>query len=217
LTSLLALALAACGASKPAKLPPLPDLPTFEVKAGSGMPGRGWDGVVEAVRRADLSAQTAGRVAAVEQIAGANTARAQLRSAEASAAEAEQNYRRFVALGGAQFVSKAQIDQARAARDSVVAARDAARAQLTQAAQQAAYTVVRAPSAGVVAAREVEPGESVAPGQPLVSVYAPNELRISVAPDTQAALRHHYPTDSAVGFDAGDLRGALWVEVPTTP
>ena len=129
----LAMSLAACGGTEQATLPPLGDVATFEVAAANGAPGRGWDGVVEAVRRSDLSAQTAGRVtavevdvndrvaagavllriSAVEQDAGANAARAQLRAAEASAAEAEQNYRRFAALANGQFVSKAQIDQAR--------------------------------------------------------------------------------------------------------
>src|SRR5690606_29364913 len=115
------------------------------------------------------------------QDAGANAARAQLRAAEASAAEAEQNYRRYAALADGQYVSKAQIDQARAARDSAVAARNAAAAMLAQAMQQAAYTVVRAPFDGVVARRDVEPGETVAPGRPLVSVRAPDALRIEVA------------------------------------
>ena len=163
--------------------------------------------MIEAVRRADLSAQTSGRVtsvevdvnarvaagtvlmriSAVEQDAGANTARAQLRAAEASAAEAQQNYQRFAALADGQYVSRAQIDQARAARDASVAARDAARAQVAQAAQQAAYTVIRAPFAGVVARRDVEPGESVSTGQPLMTVYAPGALRIEVAvPQTRA-------------------------------
>ena len=203
----LAISLAACGGTEQATLPPLGDVATFEVAAANGAPGRGWDGVVEAVRRSDLSAQTAGRVtavevdvndrvaagavllriSAVEQDAGANATRAQLRAAEASAAEAEQNYRRFAALANGQFVSKAQIDQARAARDSAAAARDAARAVVAQAAQQSAYTVVHAPFAGVVASRDVEPGETVAPGQPLMRVYEPRELRIEVAvPQTRA-------------------------------
>ena len=207
LASLLAMSLAACGGTEPVKLPLLADVSTFEVSATNGAPGRGWDGVVEAVRRADLGAQTAGRVtavevdvndrvaagdvllriSAVEQNAGANAARAQLRAAEASAVEAEQHYRRFAALASGQYVSKAQIDQARAARDSAAAARDAARAVVAQAAQQSAYTVVRAPFAGVVASRDVEPGETVAPGQPLMRVYEPRELRIEVAvPQTRA-------------------------------
>ncbi|RFP61995.1 efflux RND transporter periplasmic adaptor subunit [Luteimonas weifangensis] len=200
LAAALLAALAACG-GEPATpaLPPLPQLQTLTVQATAG-PGRAWDGVVEAVRQADLSAQTAGRVTAVvvdvddrvgagqvllrltavEQQAGADTARAQLRAAEAAAAEAAANYRRYAALAEGRYVSKSQLDQVRAARDSAVAARDAARAQLAQAGQQTAYTVVRAPFAGVVSARRVEPGESIAPGQPLLSVYAPGALRIEV-------------------------------------
>ena len=199
-TSLL-LALAACG-SEPAApvLPPLPRLETITLQAGGDARGRGWDGVVEAVQQAALTAQTAGRVTvvnvdvndrvvagevllrltAVEQQAGANTARAQLRAAAAAATEAATNYRRYAALAAGQYVSRAQIDQARAARDTAAAARDAARAQLAQAGQQTEYTVIRAPFAGIVSARQVQPGESVAPGQPLMSVYAPGALRIEV-------------------------------------
>lgn len=203
------LLLTACAdAPAPDATPALPkDFATFTVEAGGAIPGRGWEGVVESVRRADLAAQTAGRVtavnvdvddrvaagqvllriSAVEQQAGANTARAQLRAAEAAAAEAEQTWRRYAALGGGQYVSRQQVDQARAARDAAAAARDAARAQVAQAAQQVDYTVVRAPFAGVVARRDVEPGETVAPGMPLLSVYAPGELRIEVAvPQTRA-------------------------------
>ena len=209
LATSLVLALAACG-SEPvtAKLPPLPKLDTITVQAGGDVRGRGWDGVVEAVQQAALTAQTAGRVAvvnvdvndrvdkgdvllrltAVEQQAGANTAAAQLRAAEAMATEAAANYRRYAALGAGQYVSRAQIDQAKAARDSAAAARDAARAQLAQAGQQTEYTVIRAPFAGIVSARQVEPGESVAPGQPLMMVYAPGALRIEVqVPQSDAA------------------------------
>jgi RND family efflux transporter MFP subunit len=202
-------ALAACG-SEPerAVLPPLPEIETITVASAGAGGGRAWDGVVEAVREAALSAQTSGRVTAVEadiddrvaadavllritaveQQAGADTARAQLRAAEAAAVEAEQNYRRFVLLASSQYVSRAQLDQVRAARDSAVAARDAARAQLAQAAQQTAYTTVRAPFAGIVSRRHVEPGETVAPGQPLMTVYVPDALRIEVqVPQSEAA------------------------------
>jgi RND family efflux transporter MFP subunit len=195
------LVLAACGSGqKAAELPPLPKLDTISVQAGAAAQGRAWDGVIEAVQQADLSAQTAGRVVAVdadvndrvaagtvllrltavEQQAGANVARAQLHAAEAAAAEAEATFARYSALAAKQLVSRLQIDQLRTARDSAVAARDAARAQLAQAGQQADYTVVRAPFAGIVSARRVEPGESIANGQPLMSVYAPGALRIQV-------------------------------------
>ena len=200
----LLLALAACGSGpEQAASVASPRLETHTIgSGGSGGAGNGraWDGVIEAVRHADLSAQTNGRVtvAAVdvdhrvragdvllrltttEQQAGADAARAQLRAAEANAAEAQANYARFAALGAKQYVSRLQLDQARAARDAAVAARDAARAQLAQAGQQNDYTVVRAPFDGVVSARRVEPGESVSVGQPLLSLYAPGELRIEV-------------------------------------
>ena len=39
----------------------------------------------------------------------------------------------------------------------------------------------------------------------------------ALAEDTRAALARHYPGDTATGFEAGDLRGALWVEVPASP
>lgn len=229
------LALAACG-DRPVAVPTLPkDLATFTVDAGNALPGHGWDGVVEAVHRADLAAQTAGRVSvvnvdvndrvkagdvllritAVEQDAGATAARAQLRATEAAAAEAEQNYRRFAALAAGQYVSKAQVDQARAARDSAAAARNAAAAMLTQVSQQAAYTVVRAPFDGVVARRDVEPGETVAPGAPLASIYSPGALRIQVAvPQTRAdAIRR----DSSAQVVLADGRKVTPAEVIVFP
>ena len=230
------LALAACGGDAIVATPALPeDLATFTVAEGGVLSGQGWDGVVEAVRRADLAAQTSGRVSAVavdvndrvragqvllritavEQDAAANAARAQLRAAEASAAEAEQNYRRFAALADAQYVSKAQIDQARAARDSAVAARNAAAAMLAQAVQQSQYTVVRAPFDGVVARRDVEPGETVAPGMPLLTVYAPDALRIEVAiPQTRAeAIRR----DARAQVLLGDGRKVVPTDVTVFP
>ena len=36
----------------------------------------------------------------------------------------------------------------------------------------------------------------------------------NVAADVRAAIARHYPGDAATGFAPGDLRGALWVEVP---
>lgn len=232
----LALLLAACG-DEPATtgLPPLPRLETLVVGAAGARVGREWDGVVEAEQHAGLAAQTGGRVArvevdvndrvragqvllrltAVEQQAGANTARAQLRAAEAAAAEADATFRRYAALAGDQYVSRAQLDEARAARASAVAARDAARAQVAQAAQQADYTVVRAPFAGIVGARLVEPGETVAPGQPLLSLHAPGALRIEVqVPQSEADAIRKAGRASIVLDDGRTLPSAGMVVYP---
>lgn len=197
----LSAALAACSA-------PPPSAPGMDLKAiaavtpqaASSDAGSRWDGVIEAVQQADLTAQTAGRVASVavdvndrvaagqvllrltgvEQRAGAEAARAQAAAARAQAVEAEATYRRFAGLAQQQYVSKQQLDQALAARNAAQAAARAAEANVAQAAQQADYTQVRAPYAGVVAQRLVEPGESVSPGQPLLRVFNPGRFRIQV-------------------------------------
>lgn len=181
-------ALAACGGADEAPAQaPIEGLDTWTVAAGESGSPRTWDGVVEAVREATLTAQTSGRVgevlhdvndrvaagevlvrlSAVEQQAGVDAARAQLQLAEAT-------YTRMAGLAEGQYVSKMQLDQARAERD-------AARAQLANVGQLSAYTTIRAPYAGIVGTREVEPGESVGIGQPLMSVFAPDALRIEVS------------------------------------
>ena len=220
----LALSIVACGGDEAARdNAPLPKLDTHVVATGDAQVGRSRDGVVEAVREAALSAQTSGRVTAVEvdvndrvvagqillrlsvveQQAGVDAARAQLRAAEASAIEAERNYQRFASLSKDNYVSRAQLDQARAARDAANAARDAARAQLSAAGQGADYTIVRAPYAGIVAARRVEPGEAVVPGQPLLTVYAPDDLRIEVqVPQSEVDAIRAQPSARVV-FDGG--------------
>jgi RND family efflux transporter MFP subunit len=235
-TASVLLGLAACGSGQKAvELPPLPQLDTAIVRAGVAGQGSTWDGVIEAVQQAELSAQTTGRVVtvdanvndhvaigavllrltAVEQQAGANVARAQLRAADAAATEAEATFVRYSALAANQLVSRLQIDQLRATRDSAVAARDAAHAQLARAEQQAGYTVVRAPFAGIVSARRVEPGESIATGQALMSVYAPGALRIQVqVPQSDAAAIR---ASSSARVVLTDGRSADAVEVAVFP
>ena len=39
----------------------------------------------------------------------------------------------------------------------------------------------------------------------------------NVVEPLRATIARHYPNDHATGFEVGDLRGALWVEVPATP
>lgn len=229
---LLAIALAACGHDAPVAPPArVEGLRTVAVPSADAAGGRAWDGVVDAVRQATLTAQTGGRVvavprdvgdrvaagevlvrlSAVEQLSGVDAARAQVRAAAAAATEAEANFRRFADLEKDRFVSRSQLDQARMARDAAVAARDAARAQLASAGQQSGYTTVRAPYAGIVATRDVEPGESVGVGQALMTVFAPDALRIDVAvPQSQAEAIRMRPVavvalDDGRRIEAGDV------------
>lgn len=198
---LMALGLAACGGKEPAaQLAPDALPPSFVVGAAEGAGGVEWDGVVQAVEQAVLSAQTSGRVLALqadvdqrvangavllrltsdEQSAAVSAAEAQVRSTEAQQVDAASRLRRANELVGRQLLSKDEFDRIETASRAASAALDAARARLTEARQQLSYTTVKAPYAGVIASRSVELGETVSPGQPLFTVYAPGQLRLEV-------------------------------------
>lgn len=200
--ALLAVVLAACAPAEQAReQAAIHGLATLLVPHGEAAAGRAWDGTVQAVQQATLTAQTSGRVAGVhkdvgdavaagelllglragEQQSAVDAAGAALAAAQARLDEAEAVHARHLALAEARHVSALQLDQTRATRDAARASRDGARAALAGARQQLGYTSVHAPYRGLVAARLVEPGESVAPGQPLLSVFAPDALRVEVS------------------------------------
>lgn len=212
---LAAVALASCGGddAKDQAIKAKPSLQTLTIAARQAPRERVWDGVVEAVNQATLSAQTAGRVVElpfdvndyvqvgdvvvrftdVEQQSGRRRADAALSAAKASLAEAEADYKRIADVYARKLVAKTQFDQATARRDTARAAVEAARAALREAGEQVDYTVIRAPYSGVLTERHVKVGETVRPGQPLVSGLSMAKLRINVeVPQSEiAAIRQH--------------------------
>ena len=161
---------------------------------------RVWDGTVEAVNQATVSAQTSGRVAEIfydvddfveagdpiirftdtEQRAALDSARGTLSEAEARAAEAESEFTRIAAMFANGTVARARYEQAQANRGAAGARLDSARAGIVNAEQQLEYTLVRAPYAGIVSRRHVEVGELVRPGAPLMSGLSLEHLRVAV-------------------------------------
>ncbi len=161
---------------------------------------RVWDGRVEAVNRATVSAQTSGRIAELpfdvndyveagavimrftdtEQQAALASALAALEEANARLAEADQEFDRFSRMIENQTISQARFDQSKANRDAAQARVNAAQSGVATAREQLEYTVVRAPYAGIVSDRHVELGELVRPGQPLISGLSLQQLRINV-------------------------------------
>lgn len=161
---------------------------------------RVWDGRIEAVNQATVSAQTSGRIAALpfdvndyveagdvvmrftdtEQKAALSRAEASFQEASARLAEATQQFDRFSRMIENNSVSKQQFDQSRANRDAAQARLNAARSSVETAQEQLEYTVVRAPYAGIVSKRHVELGELVSPGQPLISGLSLQSLRVNV-------------------------------------
>lgn len=161
---------------------------------------RVWDGRIEAVNQATVSAQTSGRIAELpfdvndfvdagavvmrftdtEQRAALEQANAATSEAQARLEQAEQEFERVSNMFENATVSQARFDQAKANRDSAQARLAAARSGVKTAQEQLEYTVVRAPYAGIVSKRHVELGEVVNPGQPLISGLSLQSLRVNV-------------------------------------
>ena len=159
-----------------------------------------WDGRVEAVNQATVSAQTSGRIAELpfdvndfvdagdvvmrftdlEQKAALDRAEAAFEEARARLAEAQQEFERFSQMIENNSISKSQFDQSRANRDAAQARLNSAISGVETAREQLEYTVVRAPYAGIVSKRHVELGELVSPGQPLISGLSLQQLRVNV-------------------------------------
>jgi RND family efflux transporter MFP subunit len=224
-----ALVLAACTGEPPAAPPaagPGKDLATVEIRAGGPAHERWYDGSVEAVRQATLTAQTSGRVAealhdvddrvkagelllrlsGVEQRAGLRQAEQALREAEARATVAEAEFARIRDVYEKRLVARSALDRATADRDAAAAQLAAARAGLASSRENAGYTEIRAPYDSVVTRRHVEPGEAVGTGQPLIEVAALERLRVVV--DVPSAVAETLRADGRATVLVGDRRYA---------
>ena len=198
--AVLAVALLGCEKRSSAPPPAAAPLTTLTVEARRAPLERLLDGRIEAVNQGTVAAQTSGRVTeilydvndfvpagavivrlrATEQRAGLAQAEAALREATARDTEARQRHERMQGLYADHVVPKAAFDQAVADRDAAQAQLAAARAALERAREGVAYTEVRAPYAGVVTRRDVEVGETVSPGTPLMSGLSLRYLRVAV-------------------------------------
>lgn len=89
---------------------------------------------------------------------------ASVRVAEADAKLAQANLDRAQSLVSNGFVSKADIDRLTAARDQASARVRVARAQLAETRARNGRLDIRAPEAGLVLTRQVEPGQIVSAG-----------------------------------------------------
>ncbi len=116
---------------------------------------------------------------------------AALAEATAVQADAEVQAGRIRALYADSAATKAQLDQAETGLARATAAVATARGMAAELAATASYAEVRAPFAGIVTRRFVDPGSFAAPGSPLVSVEDASRLRVSVsaAPDAVRGLR----------------------------
>ncbi len=97
-------------------------------------------------------------------------ARAELTAAQVDAARTDADLQRYAKLRETGFISQAEFDQRRAARDGAAARVAQARAGLRARSNQSEYAVLRADAAGVVTGVDAEIGQVVSAGQPVIRV-----------------------------------------------
>jgi len=158
------------------------------------------DGVVEAVNRTTVSAQTSGTIKEVmvdvddfveqgamivwlkdtTQQAQLKKAQAGVKEAQSHLSQAEDEYARIKDVFEKKVVSKSQMDEAEHALSAAKARLDSAKASLEQAEEELSRTRITAPYSGFVTERHVEVGETVQPGTRLMTGVSLNKLRVNV-------------------------------------
>ena len=117
---------------------------------------------------------------------GAVSAKAQVASAEAERELAAADHGRYKNLREKNFISQAEYDRRANTLSTTEARLDALRAQYRQAANQAAYTVLSADTAGVITALEAEAGQVVTAGQTVARLARQGDKEIAIAvPESQ--------------------------------
>ncbi|MEJ2317128.1 MAG: efflux RND transporter periplasmic adaptor subunit [Gammaproteobacteria bacterium] len=180
------------------------------------------DGVVEAVNRSTIAAQTGGQITEIDfdvddyvekgqvivrlkdsqQKAALTTAEAQLKQAVTALQDAQDTYDRAAKVFDKGAISEADMDKITAALESAKAAREAAAAGVEQAREQLEYTKVTAPYTGIVTERHVQVGEVAAPGTPLMSGISLEELRVNVdVPQSLIPVIRKQPQGYVIGPD----------------
>ena len=156
------------------------------------------DARVEPIDQGTVSAQTSGRVSAISvdvndvvpsghllveitntsQTAGQDQAKAAVKAAEVRYNDAERQRLRLVDLVQKGSISRREYDSATTEAQAAASVLKQARAELVQAGENLGFTRIVAPYAGVVSTRHVSLGETVNPGQPLLSGYAFENMRV---------------------------------------
>lgn len=142
---------------------------------------------------------------------------AQVSAARANAELAQNNYERAVALQGRGFVSKAEIDSKRAARDAANAQVRVNQAQLNATRAEIGRLDIRAPASGLILARSVEVGQIVSPGSGALFRLAEGgqmEMKAQLAQQDIGFVRAGMPASvTPVGLDRA-FSGQVWQVAP---
>jgi len=180
-----ALAVAACAADEPGRLPMTAEPVAVTVSAVQRAPAlESFPARVVSERTADIATRMSGTVERMLVDVGARVRRgdalvaldaadiqARVTAARAQEELATRTFQRVESLQRDGAASQQELDQ-------VTASLEAARAQRTEAEAQRAYAVVTSPFDGVVTQRMADPGDLAVPGRPLLTVVAPGALKV---------------------------------------
>jgi RND family efflux transporter MFP subunit len=142
---------------------------------------------------------------------------AQIQAAKADAALAQANYDRALALQGRGFVSKAEIDSKKAARDAAYAQVRVAQAQLGATRAQIGQLSVVAPASGLILARNVEVGQIVSPGSGALFRLAEGgamEMQAQLSQQDLASVHVGMPATVTPVGSQSSLSGTVWQVAP---
>ncbi|HEV8407866.1 MAG TPA: efflux RND transporter periplasmic adaptor subunit [Sphingomicrobium sp.] len=142
---------------------------------------------------------------------------AQVEAARAQAALAQSDYDRAIALQGRGFVSKAEIDSKKAARDAAYAQVKVTQAQLGATRAQINQLNVVAPAPGLILARSVEVGQIVSPGSGALFRLAEGglmEMRAQLAQQDLAYVHVGMPAQVTPVGSTQATTGSVWQVAP---
>lgn len=135
---------------------------------------------------------------------------ARVDAARAAVAFADKTHGRIERLARDGAASRQELDR-------TTAELEAARSALREAEAQRAYTVVRAPFAGVVTRRDIDPGDLAGPGVPLLSLIDPGVVKfVADLPSRLAGtVTVGDPVSVVIGDRAGAVEGRITRVVPS--
>ncbi|MDX3976725.1 efflux RND transporter periplasmic adaptor subunit [Shinella sp.] len=190
---LAAAALAGCQKEEEAAAPPRPVLSL--VVTPTALPGTRFAGMVQAKVQAALGSRVAGRLVSRTVHVGdlvkkgdalavldatayelaVRSASAELSSAEATLSSAVATEERQKTLLQSNAAAQAAVESAEQSREAADAGLVRARTALVKAEEQLSYTRILAEFDGVVVATGAEVGQTVSPGEAIVTVARPDE------------------------------------------
>lgn len=158
-------------------------------------------GVVQSSQKADLSFEVGGNVAEVtvklgEQVTAGqilakldpkpyelalNSAQAEATKAKAQLLEKESDYKAKSTLYEKRFVAKNVVDTAKADLDSATQNLASAQAKLELAQRDLSHTALKAPFAGEIAKRTIDPATNVTQGQTVFQLLGQGGLEIDLS------------------------------------